>query len=92
MKPQESVSQQSPNSNAEPFHELSCMGIYGGIAARVQSVKCPGLDMWISTHPYHGEATGGDLHFVSLCGGGMTTRILLADVSGHGDHVLEYSL
>lgn len=68
------------------------MQIYGGIAARVQSVKCPGLDMWISTHPYHGEATGGDLHFVSLCGGGMTTRILLADVSGHGDHVLDYSL
>lgn len=72
-------------------HVLACMEILGGISSKVQSVACPGLDLWISTQPYRDEPTGGDVHYVSLCGGGITTRILLADVSGHGSHVHEYS-
>lgn len=81
-------------SNSELFeypYELACMEVLGGMTARIQSVICPGLDLWISTQPYNGEPTGGDVHFVSLCGGGISTRILLADVSGHGSHIYEYS-
>ena len=76
-----------PNS----VYELGCMEIAGGISTKVQKMKCPGLDLWISTHPYKGEATGGDVHYISLCGGGITTRIFLGDVSGHGSHVKEFS-
>ena len=43
-----------------------------------------GLEAWIFSQPYHGESTGGDVHYLSLCVGGIVTRILLADVSGHG--------
>lgn len=75
-----------------PLHyEMTCMEVLGGVSANVQSVICPGLDIWISTQPYQGEPTGGDVHFISLCGGGISTRIVLADVSGHGSHVYEYS-
>jgi len=79
-----------PETTPAPY-ELACMEVLGGISAKVQSVACPGLDLWISTQPYRHESTGGDVHYVSLCGGGITTRILLADVSGHGSHVHEYS-
>ena len=29
------------------------------------------------------------MHYVSLCGGGVTTRLILADVSGHGASVAD---
>ncbi|HEY2837751.1 MAG TPA: PP2C family protein-serine/threonine phosphatase, partial [Pirellulales bacterium] len=32
---------------------------------------------------------GGDVHYVSLCGGGLITRLILADISGHGSSVAE---
>ena len=45
----------------------------------------PGLSGYIVSRPYQGESEGGDVHFVSSCGTGRITRILLADVSGHGE-------
>jgi serine phosphatase RsbU (regulator of sigma subunit) len=30
---------------------------------------------------------GGDVHYVSTCGGGQVTRLALADVAGHGESV-----
>ncbi len=71
--------------------ELVCMEIVGGIRAFEGRFRTPAVDFWISTKPWQDEATGGDLHYVSLCGGGETTRLLLADVSGHGAHVADYS-
>ena len=80
-----------PQGDEQSPYVMACMEILGGMSAKVQPVTSPGLDLWISTHPYKAEATGGDVHYVSLCGGGISTRILLADVSGHGSHVYEYS-
>src|SRR5207253_6872684 len=34
---------------------------------------------------------GGDVYYVTLCGGGVITRIVVADVSGHGSSVAEFS-
>ncbi len=34
---------------------------------------------------------GGDVYYVTLCGGGVITRIVVADVSGHGASVAEFS-
>lgn len=36
-----------------------------------------------------GETVGGDVHYVSSCATGRITRLLLADVSGHGATVAE---
>jgi serine phosphatase RsbU (regulator of sigma subunit) len=35
--------------------------------------------------------SGGDLHYLSVCGGGIITRLLVADVSGHGASVADFS-
>ena len=68
---------------------MHCMEIFGGSSAREEKVSTPGLDAWIFSAPFEGAADGGDVHYVSLCGGGVITRLILADVSGHGRDVAE---
>jgi serine phosphatase RsbU (regulator of sigma subunit) len=63
------------------------MEIQGGSQPIEEAVSTPGLDLWISCRPHHGAASGGDVHYVSLCGGGIITRLIIADVSGHGERV-----
>jgi phosphoserine phosphatase RsbU/P len=65
------------------------MEIWGGSAAAERSVSTPGLDLWVWSRPYQQAAGGGDVHYVSLCGGGLITRLILADVSGHGASVAD---
>jgi phosphoserine phosphatase RsbU/P len=73
-------------ASAQP---LQCMEIWGGNRAVERVVSTPGLDLWVSSRPHEGADGGGDVHYVSLCGGGQITRLMLADVSGHGDAVAE---
>jgi sigma-B regulation protein RsbU (phosphoserine phosphatase) len=73
----------------ESHHALQCMEIWGGSSAAERSVSTPGLDLWVWSRPYQQAAGGGDVHYVSLCGGGLITRLILADVSGHGASVAE---
>ena len=40
---------------------------------------------------FEGAERGGDLHYVSLCGFGVVTRLVVADVSGHGAEAAEFS-
>lgn len=63
---------------------LRCMEIWGGNVAVEQNVTTPGLEIWVASRPHQGSVDGGDVHYVSLCGGGLITRMVLADVSGHG--------
>jgi serine phosphatase RsbU (regulator of sigma subunit) len=59
------------------------MEIWGGSHAADSGISTPGLDLWVYSRP-HADADGGDVHYLSLCGGGVITRLILADVSGHG--------
>jgi phosphoserine phosphatase RsbU/P len=70
-------------------HAMQCMEIWGGNQATDRSVSTPGLDIWVYSRPHEEAVAGGDVHYVSLCGGGMITRLILADVSGHGGSVAE---
>jgi phosphoserine phosphatase RsbU/P len=72
-------------------HTLQCMEIWGGIEPVERSVSTPGLDLWVFSQPYRGEDRGGDVYYVTLCGGGLITRLVVADVSGHGSVVAEFS-
>jgi serine phosphatase RsbU (regulator of sigma subunit) len=65
------------------------MEIWGGNQAADTSVSTPGLDLWVYSHPHEQAKGGGDVHYVSLCGGGVITRLILADVSGHGASVAD---
>ena len=68
-------------------HTLQCMEIWSGNQNTDSAVSTPGLDLWICSRPYHQASAGGDVHYVSLCGGGILTRFILADVAGHGTTV-----
>ena len=75
----------SPLSNVQTAHTLQCMEIWGGSEAIDSSVSVPGIDAWIASTPYGGAASGGDIHYVSVCACGEISRFALADVTGHGD-------
>src|SRR5271157_5128159 len=81
----------TPSSPLPGRHAMHCMEIWGGNQAVESAVSTPGLDVWVYSRPYQGEARGGDVHYVSLCGGGIVTRIIIADVSGHGESVAGFS-
>jgi phosphoserine phosphatase RsbU/P len=72
-------------------YTLQCMEIWGGIEPAERSVSTPGLDVWVFSQPFRGEDRGGDVYYVTLCGGGLITRLVVADVSGHGRAVAEFS-
>jgi serine phosphatase RsbU (regulator of sigma subunit) len=50
-------------------------------------VRFGGLDAWVYSKPYGGATQGGDVYYASSCATGRITRLLLADVSGHGQKV-----
>src|SRR5262249_55025108 len=70
---------------------LQCMEIWGGFEPVERAVTTPGLDLWVYSQPVHGDQEGGDVYYVTLCGGGVITRIAVADVSGHGASVARFS-
>lgn len=65
-------------------HRLQCLEIWGGTTAVEEAVSVHGLDLYIFSRPFHDAAAGGDVYLVSMCGAGNITRIMLADVAGHG--------
>jgi phosphoserine phosphatase RsbU/P len=63
------------------------MEVWGGSQLTAQGIEFGGLDAWVYSKP-HGQAQhGGDVYYASSCGTGRITRLLLADVSGHGNAV-----
>lgn len=63
---------------------MQCMEVWGGNRAVDNGVVMPGIDAWVFSQPYEGHEAGGDVHYVSTCATGRVTRVLVADVSGHG--------
>jgi serine phosphatase RsbU (regulator of sigma subunit) len=46
-----------------------------------------GLDSWVYSKPYGKARAGGDVYYASSCATGRISRLLLADVAGHGQTV-----
>ncbi len=65
-------------------HAMQCMEIWGGNRSIENAVSMPGLDAWVYSRPFGDDIGGGDVHYVSSCATGRISRILVADVSGHG--------
>lgn len=68
---------------------MQCMEVWGGNAATDNGVVMQGLDAWLCSRPYQGQERGGDIHYVSSCASGRITRLLVADVAGHGAAVAD---
>jgi sigma-B regulation protein RsbU (phosphoserine phosphatase) len=71
---------------------MQCMEVWGGNVAAESGISVHGIDAWLYSQPYHGEASGGDIHYVSMCGEGRIARFVLADVAGHGTAVNDLTL
>ena len=68
-------------------HVMTCMEVWGGNREVDSAVSTPGLDVWVLSRPFSGDAQGGDIHYVSMCAAGAISRFALADVAGHGQRV-----
>lgn len=68
---------------------MVCMEVWGGNQAMDSGVVMAGLDAWVYCRPYQDSQGGGDVYYVSSCATGRINRLLVADVSGHGDAVAE---
>lgn len=62
------------------------MEVWGGSSRAEHLASVPGLDISVTSTPQGGER-GGDIYLISSCSSGNITRVLLADVSGHGARV-----
>ena len=63
---------------------MQCMEVWGGNQLTAQGVEFGGLDAWVYSKPFGGAHSGGDVYYASSCATGRITRLLLADVAGHG--------
>jgi phosphoserine phosphatase RsbU/P len=70
--------------NNQPNQQMSCMEVWGGSQLTDRAVEFSGLDAWVYSKPYGQSPRGGDVYYASSCATGRITRLLLADVSGHG--------
>lgn len=79
-------------TNPEPVR-MQCMELWGGNQATNKSFSAPGLDLFVYSEPYQAsEIGGGDLYYLTSCASGRITRLLLADVIGHGEAVSDIAL
>lgn len=68
------------------MHHLRCSEIWGGIRNQDLEVCSSGLTASL----YSGAAAGGkggDIYYLSVCENDWLTRVAVADVLGHGEHV-----
>lgn len=69
--------------------QMQCMEVWGGSQLTAQGVEFGGLDAWVYSKPYGKAHAGGDVYYASSCATGRISRLLLADVAGHGTKVAE---
>ncbi len=81
-----------PEEDSHEASSMRCMEIRGGSRAVEEALVAPGLDEWVYSRPYESSRGGGDVHYLSLCGGGIVSRLILADISGHGSAVAEVAV
>lgn len=67
--------------------QMLCMEVWGGSHPVSSSVELGGLEAWVFSKPYGEAQRGGDVYYASSCATGRITRLLLADVAGHGHAV-----
>ena len=67
-----------------PTPHMQCMEVWGGSQLTARGVVFGGLDAWVYSKPHGMAQRGGDVYYASSCAAGRISRLLLADVSGHG--------
>jgi phosphoserine phosphatase RsbU/P len=63
------------------------MEVWGDSQLTARGIEMGGLDVWVYSKPFGQAQRGGDVYYASSCATGRISRLLLADVSGHGTSV-----
>jgi serine phosphatase RsbU (regulator of sigma subunit) len=66
---------------------MQCMEVWSGSQLTERAVEFGGLEAWVYSKPFGDASHGGDVYYASSCATGRITRLLLADVAGHGQAV-----
>ena len=74
-------------ANAGNVDSLACLELRGGNRLATYLARLPGLSAWVSCNPLEPSRRGGDLYYLSACSHGSIARVVIADVSGHGEKV-----
>ena len=81
------LSRYNASMTDSPTQHMQCMEVWGGSQLTSSGVELGGLDVWVYSKPFGQAQRGGDVYYVSSCASGRISRLLLADVSGHGKSV-----
>lgn len=68
-------------------HRMQCMELWGGSHETDTTIEMTGLRAHVSSHAFGDSTRGGDVYYFSSCASGRISRVLLADVTGHGKAV-----
>lgn len=71
-------------ANSAPNQRMQCMELWGGNTATDSTFDMPGLSIRVFAEPHAEAKAGGDVYYLSSCASGRISRLLLADVCGHG--------
>ncbi len=71
-------------SSSNDQHRMQCMEVWGGHQAVDRSLRMTGIDVVAFSRVYRDSDRGGDVLYISSCASGRISRVLIADVSGHG--------
>jgi len=86
--PEANNSTVTSGASAKPSaQQMACMEVWGGSQLTSRGVEMGGLDAWVYSKPFGDAQRGGDVYYASSCATGRITRLLLADVAGHGTPV-----
>lgn len=83
-------SQTPPRPMTDPV-TMQCLQVWGGNQATDQALRLTGLDGYLVSRPYADADAGGDVYYASSCASGRITRVILADVAGHGEAVARFA-
>jgi phosphoserine phosphatase RsbU/P len=72
-----------------PVQHMQCMEVWSGSQLTESRVEFGGLDAWVYSKPFGESRHGGDIYYASSCATGRITRLLVADVAGHGSTVAD---
>jgi len=72
------------------MYKLQCAEIWGGIEKEKADVASPGIIASLFASSGRGTK-GGDIYYLTLCNSTNITRMVIADIAGHGEIVSEVS-
>ena len=72
------------------MYRISCAEVWGGVRDLDRDVCTSGIDASIFSGAASG-GKGGDIYYFSVCQGDLITRVVIADMRGHGSQVSDTS-